>query len=64
MNLENKANNDVLVFNPLPKQEIFLDSVVDNPDLKFVWYAGGFGSGKTFVGSHTASRLALRARRK
>lgn len=61
MNLENKKDNDVLVFNPLPKQEIFLYSVLDRPDIKFVWYVGGFGSGKTFVGSHTAVRLALRA---
>ncbi len=61
MIFKNDNANDVLVFNPLPKQEIFLYATLDRPDTRFIWYVGGFGSGKTFVGSHTASRLALRA---
>ncbi len=58
---EQQEKNAVLEFEPLPKQELFIEKVLDSPRYKFVWYVGGFGSGKTFIGSHTALRLALRA---
>lgn len=48
-------------FTPLPKQKMFSYSVLDYPECKFAWYCGGFGSGKTFIGSHIANRLAVQA---
>lgn len=52
---------DFQAFDPLPKQEIFLYDLFDNPDCKFLWYCGGFGSGKTYIGSHAAARMAMYA---
>jgi len=48
-------------FEPLPKQKLFLYHVEDNEKAKFVWYCGGFGSGKTFIGSQAVIRLAMAA---
>lgn len=58
-----KINEDDVIqeFVPLPKQESFLYNVLENPNKKFTWYCGGFGSGKSFIGSHAAIRLALEA---
>lgn len=49
------------VFVPLPKQTSFLYNLLHNDEAKFVWYCGGFGSGKSFIGSHAAVRLAMSA---
>ena len=48
-------------FVPLPKQEMFSYAVLEHPECKFAWYCGGFGSGKSFIGSHIANRLAVQA---
>lgn len=48
-------------FDPLPKQKVFTYHIFDNPDARFTWYCGGFGSGKTFIGAQTAIRLAMSA---
>jgi PBSX family phage terminase large subunit len=47
------------LFEPLPKQEKFLYFIEDRPDIKFIWYCGGFGSGKSFIGSHAVIRHAM-----
>lgn len=52
---------EIMSFVPLPKQSIFINLVEDVPECKFAWYCGGFGSGKTFIGSHLAVRLAMSA---
>lgn len=54
-------SNEVLQFTPLPKQKVFMTRVFSDPLAKFVWYCGGFGSGKSFIGSHSAIRLAMMA---
>jgi len=49
----------VMQFDPLPKQKAFLYHAEESPTSKFIWYCGGFGSGKSFIGSHTVIRLAM-----
>lgn len=49
------------LFEPLPKQQLFQYLVFCHPTAKFVWYCGGFGSGKTYIGSQTAIRLVAQA---
>lgn len=56
-------SNDVMQFNPLPKQKVFMTHVFSNPIAKFIWYCGGFGSGKSYIGSHTSIRMAMQAPR-
>jgi phage terminase large subunit len=63
MQLEVYSNSIVQAFEPLPKQKLFMWHVFENPKARFVWYCGGFGSGKSFIGSHTAVRLAMMAPR-
>lgn len=53
------SDNLVQNFDPLPKQKVFMYHVFDNPDARFIWYCGGFGSGKTYIGAQTAIRLAM-----
>jgi len=53
--------SQVQPFTPLPKQRMFLYLLEDKPNAKFVWYCGGFGSGKTFIGSQAVIRLAMKA---
>jgi PBSX family phage terminase large subunit len=53
------SDDIVLAFNPLPRQKEFMFDVLWNPEARFIWYCGGFGSGKTFIGSHVAVRLAM-----
>lgn len=50
---------EVQLFNPLPKQEKFLYFIECRDDIKFIWYCGGFGSGKSFIGSHAVIRQAM-----
>jgi len=50
---------EIQVFEPLPKQEKFLYFVEVREDIKFIWYCGGFGSGKSFIGSHAVIRHAM-----
>jgi PBSX family phage terminase large subunit len=50
---------EVQAFKPLPKQELFLFHIEHNDEAKFVWYCGGFGSGKSFIGSHAVIRHAM-----
>ena len=50
-----------LQFDPLPKQKIFSYLVLESEIAKFVWYCGGFGSGKSYMGSQIATRLAVQA---
>lgn len=50
---------EVQLFEPLPKQEEFLWHVENNDEAKFIWYCGGFGSGKSFIGSHATIRQAM-----
>lgn len=61
MHTEINESNTVQNFTPLPKQEVFMYHVLYNEIAKFIWYCGGFGSGKTFIGSQTAIRLAMMA---
>ena len=49
------------VFKPLPKQKLFQWLVFCFSKAKFVWYCGGFGSGKSYIGAQTAIRLAMQA---
>lgn len=44
---------------PLPKQQQFMESVINNKDHKYVLYAGGVGSGKTAIGCITTITLAV-----
>lgn len=44
---------------PLPKQQQFLNSVLDPNGPKYVLYAGGIGSGKTLIGCITMLTLAV-----
>ena len=46
-------------FEPLPKQKLFLYNVEDNEKAKFIWYCGGFGSGKSYIGSQAVIRHAM-----
>jgi len=46
-------------FTPLPKQQLFLYDVEDNERAKFIWYCGGFGSGKSYIGSQAVIRHAM-----
>ena len=57
------AKNPVttMEFEPLDKQKIFSYLVLEDPRAKFTWYCGGFGSGKTFIGSQIANRLVAQA---
>lgn len=48
-------------FDPLPKQKLFMYRVFDDPIAKFIWYCGGFGSGKSFIGSQAGVRLGMMA---
>jgi len=48
---------ETLQFEPLPKQEIFSYLTLEADYAKFIWYCGGFGSGKTYIGSQIANRL-------
>lgn len=50
----------VQAFDPLPKQKLF-QYLVFCSHIKFLWYCGGFGSGKTLIGAETAIRLAMMA---
>lgn len=45
--------------NPLPKQKLFLEKVLDPKGPKFVRYVGGVGSGKTVVGVTAVISSAL-----
>jgi len=45
---------------PLPKQKIFLYKTLEDPDVRYTWYVGGFGSGKTTVGVRAAIDLSMR----
>lgn len=49
------------VFKPLPKQKLFQWLVFCYDKAKFIWYCGGFGSGKSYIGAQTAIRLAMQA---
>ena len=59
MNIDEK--NIVQDFKPLPKQKRFFYNIFDNDRARFNWYVGGFGSGKTYIGSQAAVRLAMMA---
>ena len=59
--MQTQIGERVQEFTPLPKQKVFLRLVIDNPIAKFIWYCGGFGSGKSFIGSQTVIRLAMKA---
>lgn len=48
-------------FEPLPKQKEFMYDVLYNDVCRFAWYCGGFGSGKSYIGSQIAVRLAMSA---
>lgn len=50
---------DVQQFDPLRKQEEFIYHIELNDRAKFIWYCGGFGSGKSFIGSHATIRHAM-----
>jgi PBSX family phage terminase large subunit len=50
---------NVQVFEPLPKQKLFLYHIEDNDEAKFIWYCGGFGSGKSYIGSQAVIRHAM-----
>jgi phage terminase large subunit len=52
-------SNNVQQFEPLPKQEHFLWHIECNDNAKFIWYCGGFGSGKSFIGSQATIRQAM-----
>lgn len=54
-------SNVVQSFDPLPKQKRFFYNIFDNDLARFNWYVGGFGSGKTYIGSQAAVRLAMMA---
>lgn len=56
-----KTAVETLQFEPLPKQEIFSYLTLEADYAKFIWYCGGFGSGKTYIGSQIANRLVARA---
>lgn len=60
---QKETRNPVLFqdFNPLPKQRLFQYLTFARDDAKFIWYCGGFGSGKSYIGSQTAIRLAIQA---
>src|SRR5574343_315417 len=45
--------------NPLPKQKEFLMSILHDPVVRFNWYVGGFGSGKSTVGCIAAIELSM-----
>jgi len=55
------SDDIVQLFDPLPKQKEFMFDILDNPNCRFAWYCGGFGSGKSFIGSHIAVILAMSA---
>lgn len=57
------AENIVQNFTPLPKQKLFLYRALYDNNAKFIWYCGGFGSGKSYIGSQTVIRLAMMAPR-
>ena len=59
MRLDIAGLENVQVFTPLPKQKLFLYHLEDNEDAKFVWYCGGFGSGKSYIGSQAIIRHAM-----
>lgn len=61
MELVRQGLEQVQVFTPLPKQKVFLFQAEENPEARFIWYCGGFGSGKSFIGSQAVIRLAMRA---
>lgn len=42
----------------LPKQKKFLANCLYNEEAKFLWYIGGFGSGKSFIGCMTGIILS------
>ena len=46
-------------FEPLPKQKLFLYHIEDNEFAKFIWYCGGFGSGKSYIGAQAVIRHAM-----
>lgn len=48
-------------FEPLPAQEEFMFDIFYNEQCRFAWYVGGFGSGKTYIGSQVAIRLGMMA---
>lgn len=50
---------EVQLFDPLSKQEHFIWHVEQNDNAKFIWYCGGFGSGKSFIGSQATIRQAM-----
>ena len=51
--------NAVQMFDPLPKQKLFWWHCEENPLAKFIWYCGGFGSGKSYIGSQITIRQAM-----
>lgn len=57
----NPQSNVVQQFDALPKQKRFLYNIFYNDAARFNWYVGGFGSGKTYIGSQAAVRLAMMA---
>jgi len=50
---------EIQQFEPLPKQELFIYHIEINDEAKFIWYCGGFGSGKSYIGSHAVIRQAM-----
>ncbi len=50
---------EIQQFEPLPKQEKFLYFIEVRDDIKFIWYCGGFGSGKSYIGSQAVIRHAM-----
>jgi hypothetical protein len=44
---------------PLPKQQEFLDALLDPKGPKYVLYCGGIGSGKTLIGCIAMLTLAV-----
>ena len=43
----------------LPGQELFVYSVLQDPEAKYTWYVSGFGGGKTWIGCNCAIDLSL-----
>ena len=58
---EDRQSIDFQSYIPLHKQKLFTYNLFENPNCKFLWYCGGFGSGKTYIGSQSAIRMAFLA---
>jgi len=59
MEIQVAGMQEVQLFDPLPKQELFIYHCELNPLAKFIWYCGGFGSGKSYIGSQLTIRQAM-----